>query len=148
MRRRKLRLDIQIKGSLIQVPHLVFFHAYKLMTWVNISVRRNGNILIAAAAAPQPLDGAGTLIQVDHEVEEVEPLPLLLCLQDPACQPLIFAENIRQLPFGQSIGLCRITDHRLHGNLVKACIIQAEHIIGEIQIVLGKGAPHAGRILS
>ena len=60
----------------MQVTHFIGFISYKLMTWVNIALGGHRNIFIAAAAASQTLYSAGTLVQVYHEMEEIEIIAL------------------------------------------------------------------------
>lgn len=52
MRAGKCSFQFIIKCSVIQAAHFIIFNSYKLMTWINISVRRYSNIFVSAAAAP------------------------------------------------------------------------------------------------
>ena len=86
----------------------------KLMAGIDIAVRGNGNILIAAATTTKPLDGAGALIQIDHKVIEVEVFARrLLILYNQLGEPLILGKNIRQIFISKRIGLLRIGHNRL-----------------------------------
>ena len=68
----KLLLDLLIEGTLLNIPHTILLMANKLMAWVNISIRCNGNILVSASAATKTLDHTRSLLQIDHKVEEIQ----------------------------------------------------------------------------
>ena len=72
----KLSRNLHIKGAVIDAAHAELLFSHKLVAGVDVSVRRDGHILAASAAAPQPLDDAGALGQVHVEVEEIDILPL------------------------------------------------------------------------
>ena len=50
------------------------------MAGIDIALRSDGNILVAAAASAESLYCARTLIKIDHEMEEVEARTVLLSL--------------------------------------------------------------------
>ena len=52
----KFLLDLLIEGALLDVTHAILLMTNKLMARVNISIRRNGNILVSAATATKTLD--------------------------------------------------------------------------------------------
>lgn len=110
------------------------------MTWVNIALRCNRNILVSTAAAAQTFDGAWTLVKVDHKVEEVEELAVLAFFDDNLCQFFILGINLRQVLFGQRIRQLWIGDNRLDGNLFKALFVEVQDIVGKVLVVLGEGA--------
>ena len=60
--------------------HLPLVHAHELMAGINIALRSDGNILVAAAAPAKSLDSTRSLIKIDHEMEEVEARTVLLSL--------------------------------------------------------------------
>ena len=130
-------LHFTVKCAVVHVAHFIVCLTDKLMTWVDVAVRCDCHVLIAAAAATQTLDRTGALIQIQHEVEEVELLAGCLIVQNLLHQPFIFLKNTGQVCLGNCVRFFRISDNRFHRDLVEACVQQSEHIIGEVQIVLG-----------
>ena len=82
MSRSKFLLHIIIESALVDISHKILVHSDELVAGVNISVGSDSNILVAASAASETLDSAGTLIQIKHKVEEVEMLALLFIDED------------------------------------------------------------------
>ena len=74
----KIGFHFLIEGTIVYIAHFVLVDTHELMTRKNISVRSYSHIVVSAAAAPQSLYSAGALIEVKHEVEEVELFALLL----------------------------------------------------------------------
>ena len=60
--------------------HLPLVHAHELMAGIDITLRSDSNILVAAAASAESLDSTRSLIKVDHEMEEIEARTVLLSL--------------------------------------------------------------------
>lgn len=71
-------LHLLVDGEIEYIAHLPLLMTNELMAGIYITIGSDGYIFIAAAAASQALDGAGTLIQIDHEVIEVKALAGLL----------------------------------------------------------------------
>ena len=90
----------------MDTPHAKFVFSYKLMAGVNVTVRGDGYILTAGAAAPEPLDHAGPLRQVHVEVEKVDIL------------------SIQQL-LGQLLVLLLYTAQILHTDVVGVVLMAA-----------------------
>ena len=108
--------DFRVNLTVIYIAHFPLVNTDKLMTRVNIPVRRDCHILVSAAAAPQSLDRAGSLIKVYHVVEEIE--RLFTCLFDvlrhDAVKPVVLVIYLRQVFLGYGVGSIRRCGHRLH----------------------------------
>ena len=48
------------------------------MAGIDITLRSDSNILVAAAASAKSLDSTRSLIKIDHEMEEIEARTVLL----------------------------------------------------------------------
>lgn len=81
------------------IAHLPLGLADKLMTREYLSFRIHGTVFIPAAAAAQTFNCTGTLIQIQHKVEKVEPLPLQLALQYNLGQPVILRKYSGKILF-------------------------------------------------
>ena len=101
----------------MQVTHFIGFISYKLMTWVNITLGGHRNIFIAAAAASQTLYSAGTLVQVYHEMEEIEIIALFPVSDNCICKAVIFLKYSRKILIFDTVIKLRIGNNRLYGKL-------------------------------
>ena len=108
------------------------------MTWVNIALGGHRNIFIAAAAASQTLYSAGTLVQVYHEMEEIEIIALFPVFDNCICKAVIFLKYSRKILIFDTVIKLRIGNNRLYGKLVKAKLIEMKYVICKIEIVLGE----------
>ena len=133
----KVCLLCLVECSLFKVAHLPFFHSNKLMARINVTVRCNRNVFIAATAATQTLDGTRALIQIQHEVEEIELLSGLLIIQNLIHQYFVFFEDCWQICFCDCIWIIFICHNWFYRNLVKSMFQQVKYIVREVQIVLG-----------
>ena len=106
------------------------------MAWINISIRGDGNILVTTAAATQTFDHTRSLLQIDHEMEEIQESTVLLKFHQTVCQLIILLADTIQIFLRDRILHFRILHNRLHRDLIKALLIQMEYILGKIQIVL------------
>ncbi len=138
----KLLLNLPVEGAVQYAAHPVAFTANKLVAGINVSIRGHGHVFVAGAAAGEPLPQAGAASQVDHEVEEVEPLAVGTAIQIDLRQPVILRLDGRQIFFLQGIFLAWIGHHRLNGQLLEAFICQIKHIVAEVLVVAGEGAPN------
>ena len=68
---RKIQLHVGVEGPVVQVAHFELFHSDELMAGINVALRSNCNIFVAATAAAQTLDRARSLVEIDHKVEEI-----------------------------------------------------------------------------
>ena len=78
----KFFFNVDVKRSLLQITHTILFMTYKLMTWINIAIRRDRNILVATTTATQSLDHTWSLIQIDHEMKEIDTSTVILDLRN------------------------------------------------------------------
>ena len=67
----EILFHICIECSVMEIAHFIILIADKLMARVDIALGSYCNIFISAAAAPQTLYCAGSLIQVYHKMEEI-----------------------------------------------------------------------------
>ena len=102
------------------ISHLPFRLADELMAGENTAFRIHGRVFIAAAAASQPFDGTGPLIQIEHKMEKVEVLSPAFHIQNGAGQPVIFFANRRQILLPQGLRHIGIRDNRFDGYLIEA----------------------------
>ena len=105
------------------------------MTWKNITVGSNCDIIVTAAASSQSLDSARSLIEVYHKVEEVELSALFLVFKDSLCKNFILLENCRKFFFCE----CKfiwIAYYGFNGNLVKSLVIKGKNVLWEVEILL------------
>jgi hypothetical protein len=59
---------------------------------IHISIRRHRDIFIAASAAPQPFDGTGPLVEIQHEMKEIKIILGIMALNHKFCKALIFGK--------------------------------------------------------
>ena len=85
-----------VKCAVIEIAHFELGDTNELMTWVNIAVRSNRNILVSASTAPKSLYRTRTLIEVYHKMEEVYELALVPYLLYLLRKYLILLEDPRQ----------------------------------------------------
>ena len=116
-----LHLHVNFSGE--DIPHSPFLLAHKLVAGVDVPVGGDGAVFIPRPAAPQPLDDAGALVQVQHKVEEVKALPFPPPLDEKLCKPLVLGEDGGELGFGEGVGELGVGHHRLHRNLVEAAAV-------------------------
>ena len=77
---RKFFAQRAVQFPLEHVSHPPFRIARKLMAGIDVAVRDDGKILVARAAGGNPFAQAGTALQIDVEVKEVESLSRLFAL--------------------------------------------------------------------
>lgn len=140
MSRGEFLFDVVVEGALDDIAHFVSVAAHELMTGIDISVGSYSHVLVAAAAASETLYRAGTLIEIQHKMEEIKMSALFFVDEHDLCKALILGEYGGQLLLGDSILFARVAYHRLHGYLVEALLIETEHIVCEVGIIFGKGA--------
>ena len=109
------------------------------MAGVDIAVGLHRNVVVAAAAAAQALDGAGTCVQVHHEVEEVE--LVLGTFSHDVAQLVVLGEHSRQVLLVEGVGHCGVGDDRLGGKLHESQVAHCEDIVREIKVVLCECRP-------
>ena len=95
MRRCKFGFHIKVKSTLVKITHFILFKTNKLMTWINISVRRNSDIFISAATASQTFYCTGSLIKIQHKVKEIKLASMLFIFKYSGGESFIFAEDRR-----------------------------------------------------
>ena len=79
---------------------------------------------VARAAAGKALAQAGAARQVNHEVEEVEPLAVGPAIQVDLRQAVILGHDLGQVLLLERVLAAGVGDHRLHGNLLEALVGQ------------------------
>ena len=70
----KLRADFRVQPALVNIAHIKFFIARKLVAGVNIAVWHNGKVFVSGAARRNHFFMAYSALEVDIEMEEVEAL--------------------------------------------------------------------------
>ena len=136
----ELLRDIHVNGLVehAALPELLL--ADELMAGIDVAVRRDRNVLVTGAAATQALDHARALIEIDHEVEEGKRLAFLFALEHDVGQAVVLCLDLRQIVLGEVVAAARISRYRLDGQTVEARVRDAQHVVGEIQIMRGKRA--------
>ena len=90
-------LDLGVERLVKNAAHNPLRLADKLVAGIDVALRGNRDVLVAAAAAAQTFDGTRALVEVDHKVEEVEEFAVLALLDDDLGQLFILGKN--QSPF-------------------------------------------------
>ena len=107
------------------------------MAGIDVAVGGDGHILAACAAAPQALDDAGALGQVHVKVEEVH---VLAAHQLPG-QLFILGIHLGQILPLDGKGVVQGAAGGLYRDVAEAQRGQVHHVLGEVQILPGEGAP-------
>ena len=114
--------NIHIKLAVVQCAKQEFRMTDKLMARINLSVRCHGNVLITGTAAAQALDDTRALLQVYHEVEEIEALSFLAALLHDVNQLFVLLANARQILLADVVSGSRLTGYRLNRQLIKSFV--------------------------
>ena len=123
----KISFHFLIESTLVDIAHLIFVNTYELMTWEDITVRGDSYIIVTAAAASQALDSAWTLIEIEHEVEEIELFAILFVFEELQCKLFVLGKYSREILFCKSLDII-VAHNRLNGYLVKACFIKSKNV--------------------
>ena len=115
--------------------------ADKLMAGIELPPRRYPQVLATASTAGKPFGHTGTSGQINVEVEEMEISAFSVAFQQKLRQLIVLLKQSGQILFTKGIIVLRLRHHRFHRNLLKAKVCQLFHILGEVQIVSGKGSP-------
>ena len=75
-------------------------------------------------------------------MEEVEILVCPMAAHHLCRQLVVLLTDKGHVLFPEGVGLLRSRHHRLHGDLLEAQVRQVQHVLGEIQVIAGKGAAH------
>ena len=111
------------------------------MAGIQIAPGRHGQVLCAGSAAGQPLGHAGSSLQVDHEMEEVESFAFLFSLDHNLCKTVVLFTDLRNVLLTDGVGIRLVPHHRLDGHLLKSKIRKMQDVVGEIQVVPCERAP-------
>ena len=138
----KLLLELHIGHAVRHISHKERLTSHKLMAGIQIPPWRDCQVFCPRTTAGKALCHARPALQIYHKVEKLEWPPLPLPPDDFHCQPVIFRKELGQILCAQRIIFLRRCHHRLHGYLLKAQIRQMQHILREIQVVVGKRPAH------
>ena len=127
-----------IESALIDIAHFILIDTDELVTGENIAVGSDSDVVVAAAAAAQALDSARTLIEVEHEVEEVELIAFFLVIEDLLGEFFVLSEDFREVLVSESVLIAFAYD-RLNGDLVESGIAEGENVFGEVLVLIGEG---------
>ena len=86
----ELIADIISDHTGIHIAHEELLITHELVTGIQVSPGSNRQIFGTGSAAGESLGYAGTALQIDHKVEEIESLALFLALDHFYCQFIVF----------------------------------------------------------
>ena len=132
----KFLFQLFVESSLVDVAHFHILNANELVAGINVALGGDSYILVAAAAASQALDSARSLVKVEHKVEEVEVLALLVVDKEHLRELLILGENSREVALSDRVRLFRVAYARLNRDLIEALVEKAVNVVREVEIVL------------
>ena len=135
----KSGLFFRIKGAGADIAKQPLGNTDELVAGVDIAIGRDRSIFGACAAAGDALAQTGSPLHIDHEMEEIEPTPVLALMQIIICQLIILSKNALQMRFQNAVWTFCGQDNRLQGKLAETFIQQGLYILRKIQIVSGEG---------
>ena len=86
----ELVTDIISYHTGIHIAHEELLVTHELMAGIQVSPGSNRQIFGTGSTAGESLGYAGTALQIDHKVEEIESLALFLTLDHFYCQFIVF----------------------------------------------------------
>ena len=122
-------------GAFQDVAHEEVALSCELMAGINISAGCDGDVFSTCAAAAESLAQAGTAVESYHKVEEIKRSAVLAPSFYYASEFFVFSSNLGDMVESErQLAVCH---YGLDGNLIKAEIGNAEHIVGKIEVAAG-----------
>ena len=112
----------------VHISHQELFLSYELVTGIQVSPRRNSQVLSAGTAPGKPLGKTRTTVQIDHEMEEIKAFSFLFSLDHDLCQLIVFFHDLRQVLFPDRVRICLVPYHWLNGHLFEAQVCKMQDV--------------------
>ena len=136
---RELRPYLGVQFALKDVAHLPFFFARELVAGIDVAVRDDGEILVPRAAGGDALFKAGSPLEVDVEVEEIESFPLLFPLDVLVAEDFVLLRDLREM-FLFDLEVGDVRDDGLHREGIESLVGEEEHVLGKVEVLGREGA--------
>ena len=122
------------------IAELILVIADKLVAGIQVAPRGDCHVFGARTAARNALVDARAARQVYHIVVECYGLALFFAPKHVLGEYLVLLKEHGQVVVGQRVWVVGRADDRLHRELGKAEVCHMEDVVGEVGVVVGKGA--------
>ena len=122
------------------IAQAIAFPSYKLVARIEVSIFRHGIVFMPRAASCQTLRHAGTVGKIHVEVEKEKSFSFPMPFQIGLRQTVVFLADARQI-FLRKAKRGILQHNGLHGEDVKALVMDIQYILREVHVFLRVSAP-------